>query len=101
MIVGLGLNSLWCRSTCGRQTYTVGRPAPTFRETASKIAIFGVVMRSFLYAPATAKRYAALSPFASIIFGNLMALEPDQHQTLGYFYLSHLGYLLVALIAPG
>ncbi len=25
MIVGLGFNSLWCRSTCGRQTYTRAR----------------------------------------------------------------------------
>ena len=53
MIVGPRLlNSLWFRSTCGPRTFT-GRTGAGFYllATASKIAIFGVVMRLFLYAP--------------------------------------------------
>ena len=51
----------------------------------------------------TAKRYAwcwRLIAFASIIFGNLMALsQTNIKRLLGYSSISHLGYLLVALIA--
>lgn len=41
-----------------------------------------------------------LIAFASIIFGNLMALsQTNIKRLLGYSSISHLGYLLVALIA--
>ncbi len=83
-----------------------GAPAPvsTFLATASKIAIFGVVMRLFLYAPVgdseAIRVVLAIIAFASIIFGNLMALsQTNIKRLLGYSSISHLGYLLVALIA--
>lgn len=72
--------------------------------TASKIAIFGVVMRLFLYMPVgnseAVRVVLGLIAFASIIFGNLMALsQTNIKRLLGYSSISHLGYLLVALIA--
>ncbi len=83
-----------------------GAPAPvsTFLATASKIAIFGVVMRLFLYMPVgnseAVRVVLGLIAFASIIFGNLMALsQTNIKRLLGYSSISHLGYLLVALIA--
>ncbi len=83
-----------------------GAPAPvsTFPATASKIAIFGVVMRLFLYMPVgnseAVRVVLGLIAFASIIFGNLMALsQTNIKRLLGYSSISHLGYLLVALIA--
>ncbi|STT15568.1 NADH-ubiquinone oxidoreductase subunit N [Klebsiella pneumoniae] len=100
------LNCRWCRSTCGRRTVYQGAPAPvsTFLATASKIAIFGVVMRLFLYMPVgnseAVRVVLGLIAFASIIFGNLMALsQTNIKRLLGYSSISHLGYLLVALIA--
>ncbi len=83
-----------------------GAPVPvsTFLATASKIAIFGVVMRLFLYAPVgdseAVRVVLGIIAFASIIFGNLMALsQTNIKRLLGYSSISHLGYLLVALIA--
>ncbi|MBW7983644.1 NADH-quinone oxidoreductase subunit NuoN [Enterobacillus tribolii] len=83
-----------------------GAPAPvsTFLATASKIAIFGVLMRLFLYAPATdseaVRVVLGIIAFISILFGNLMAItQTNIKRLLGYSSISHLGYLLVALIA--
>ena len=83
-----------------------GAPAPvsTFLATASKIAIFGVVMRLFLYAPVgdseAVRVVLGIIAFVSIIFGNLMALsQTNIKRLLGYSSISHLGYLMVALIA--
>ncbi|KAA8997027.1 NADH-quinone oxidoreductase subunit NuoN [Affinibrenneria salicis] len=83
-----------------------GAPAPvsTFLATASKIAIFGVVMRLFLSAPMTdsesMRLVLSVIAFASILFGNLMALvQTNIKRLLGYSSIAHLGYLLVALIA--
>ncbi len=84
--------------------YAAPAPVSTFLATASKIAIFGVVMRLFLYAPVgdseAIRVVLAIIAFASIIFGNLMALsQTNIKRLLGYSSISHLGYLLVALIA--
>ncbi|XNM83830.1 proton-conducting transporter membrane subunit [Escherichia coli] len=83
-----------------------GAPCATYRflATASKMAVFGVVMRLFLYAPVgdseAIRVVLAIIAFASIIFGNLMALsQTNIKRLLGYSSISHLGYLLVALIA--
>lgn len=80
------------------------RRFPPSPATASKIAIFGVVMRLFLYAPVgdseAVRIVLGVIAFASIIFGNLMALsQTNIKRLLGYSSISHLGYLLVALIA--
>lgn len=61
-------------------------------------------MRMFLYAPVgdseAVRIVLGVIAFASIIFGNLMALsQTNIKRLLGYSSISHLGYLLVALIA--
>ncbi len=61
-------------------------------------------MRLFLYVPVgdseAIRVVLAIIAFASIIFGNLMALsQTNIKRLLGYSSISHLGYLLVALIA--
>ncbi len=83
-----------------------GSPAPVsaFLATASKIAIFAVIMRLFLNVPVThhegIRVVLAVIAFASILFGNLMALSQSNiKRLLGYSSIAHLGYLLVALIA--
>lgn len=83
-----------------------GAPAPvsTFLATASKIAIFAVVMRLFMYAPAAdseaVRLVLSIIAVASILFGNLMAIsQTNIKRLLGYSSIAHLGYLLIALVA--
>jgi NADH-quinone oxidoreductase subunit N len=83
-----------------------GAPAPvsTFLATASKIAIFAVVMRLFLWVPFTesesVRLVLSLIAFCSILVGNLLALtQTNIKRLLGYSSIAHLGYLLMALIA--
>ncbi len=91
--------------TCGRQTYTRARLRRfplSWRRRAKSLS--SVVMRLFLYAPVgdseAIRVVLAIIAFASIIFGNLMALsQTNIKRLLGYSSISHLGYLLVALIA--
>lgn len=106
MIVGLGFKLSLVPFHLWTPDVYQGAPAPvsTFLATASKIAIFGVVMRLFLYAPVgdseAVRVVLGIIAFASIIFGNLMALsQTNIKRLLGYSSISHLGYLLVALIA--
>ncbi|WP_039058766.1 NADH-quinone oxidoreductase subunit NuoN [Enterobacter sp. Bisph1] len=106
MIVGLGFKLSLVPFHLWTPDVYQGAPAPvsTFLATASKIAIFGVLMRLFLYAPVgeseAVRLVLGLIAFASIIFGNLMALsQTNIKRLLGYSSISHLGYLLVALIA--
>lgn len=105
MIVGLGFKLSLVPFHLWTPDVYQGAPAPvsTFLATASKIAIFGVVMRLFLYAPVgdseAVRVVLGIIAFASIIFGNLMALsQTNIKRLLGYSSISHLGYLLVALI---
>ncbi|ARD38890.1 NADH-quinone oxidoreductase subunit NuoN [Edwardsiella ictaluri] len=83
-----------------------GAPAPvsTFLATASKIAIFAVLLRLFVLLPATdseaVRVVLGVIAFCSILFGNLMAVtQSNIKRLLGYSSIAHLGYLLVALIA--
>ena len=85
-----------------------GAPAPVsaFLATGSKIAIFAVIMRLFLETPLThsegMRTALGFIAFASILFGNLMAIaQSNIKRLLGYSSIAHLGYLLVALIAAG
>ncbi|ELY4000753.1 NADH-quinone oxidoreductase subunit NuoN [Cronobacter dublinensis] len=105
MIVGLGFKLSLVPFHLWTPDVYQGAPAPvsTFLATASKIAIFGVVMRLFLYAPVgeseAVRVVLGVLAFASILFGNLMALtQTNIKRLLGYSSISHLGYLLVALI---
>jgi NADH-quinone oxidoreductase subunit N len=106
MIVGLGFKLSLVPFHLWTPDVYQGAPAPvsTFLATASKIAIFGVVMRLFLYAPAAdseaVRLVLAIIAFVSILFGNLMAISQSNiKRLLGYSSIAHLGYLLVALIA--
>lgn len=106
MIVGVGFKLSLVPFHLWTPDVYQGAPAPvsTFLATASKIAIFAVVMRLFLYAPVTynevVRLVLAIISFASMLFGNLMALSQSNiKRVLGYSSIAHLGYLLVGLIA--
>ncbi|GFN46659.1 NADH-quinone oxidoreductase subunit NuoN [Candidatus Regiella insecticola] len=82
-----------------------GAPAPVvaFLATASKIALFAVVMRLFLYSSATHDEVMdillSIMAMGSILFGNLMALtQSNIKRLLGYSSIAHLGYLLITLM---
>ncbi|MCW2254182.1 NADH-quinone oxidoreductase subunit N [Providencia alcalifaciens] len=83
-----------------------GAPAPVsgFLATGSKIGIFAVLMRIFMEAPAAQSNSLAIVisviAIASILFGNLLAItQKSAKRLLGYSSISHMGYLLVALVA--
>ncbi len=106
MIVGLGFKLSLVPFHLWTPDVYQGAPAPvsTFLATASKIAIFAVVMRLFLYAPVanseSIRVVLGIIAFCSILFGNIMAISQSNiKRLLGYSSIAHLGYLLVALIA--
>ncbi|UQY43000.1 NADH-quinone oxidoreductase subunit NuoN [Erwinia sp. PK3-005] len=106
MIIGLGFKLSLVPFHLWTPDVYQGAPAPvsTFLATASKIAIFGALMRLFIYAPATdseaVRNVLAIIAVVSILFGNLLAISQSNiKRLLGYSSISHLGYLLVALIA--
>ncbi|QFT22174.1 NADH-quinone oxidoreductase subunit N [Pseudomonas sp. THAF187a] len=83
-----------------------GAPAPVaaFLATASKVAVFAVLLRLYQISPATAggwlNELLTLIAIASILFGNLLALlQNNLKRLLGYSSIAHFGYLLVALVA--
>ncbi|MFG0723176.1 NADH-quinone oxidoreductase subunit NuoN [Pseudomonas sp. GLN_6] len=83
-----------------------GAPAPVaaFLATASKVAVFAVLLRLYQVSPAAAGGWLndllTLIAIASILFGNLLALlQNNLKRLLGYSSIAHFGYLLVALIA--
>jgi NADH-quinone oxidoreductase subunit N len=85
-----------------------GAPAPvtSYLATASKIAVFALLLRYFV--EAHAYRYGALVDMLSvlailsIVIGNVLALrQQDLKRLLAYSSIAHFGYLLVALIAAG
>ena len=85
-----------------------GAPAPvaSFLATASKIAVFALLLRYVVDTHAT--RYAALVDalsmlaILSIVAGNILALrQSNLKRLLAYSAIAHFGYMLVALIASG
>lgn len=85
-----------------------GAPAPVgaFLATASKVAVFAVLLRFLQSAPATDSEvlYTVLAIIAalSILFGNLLALlQTNVKRLLGYSSIAHLGYVLVIVVAGG
>ncbi len=83
-----------------------GAPAPVaaFLATASKVAVFAVLLRLYQISPAMGggwlNELLTLIAIASILFGNLLALlQNNLKRLLGYSSIAHFGYLLVALIA--
>ncbi|VFP85647.1 NADH-quinone oxidoreductase subunit NuoN [Candidatus Erwinia haradaeae] len=76
----------------------------TFLASASKIAVFSVLMRLLIYT--SIKNFECINfalsilAIASILFGNLMALrQKNIKRILGYSSIAHFGYLLITLIA--
>jgi NADH-quinone oxidoreductase subunit N len=83
-----------------------GAPAPVaaFLATASKVAVFAVLLRLYQLSPAMAGGWLndllSMIAIASILVGNLLALMQNNiKRLLGYSSIAHFGYLLVALIA--
>lgn len=105
MLVGLGFKisivpfHLWTADV-----YEGGPgPATTFLATVSKVAVFIVLLRLVLNAPAFGGEWlsAALAVFAlvTMIVGNLLALaQSNIKRLLGYSSIAHFGYLLMALV---
>jgi NADH-quinone oxidoreductase subunit N len=85
-----------------------GAPAPVtaFVATASKGAMFALLLRYFIETGAYAYRPILLAfgaiAITSMIAGNLLALMQDNvKRILAYSSIAHLGYLLVAFLAGG
>jgi NADH-quinone oxidoreductase subunit N len=83
-----------------------GAPAPVaaFLATASKVAVFAVLVRLFQLSPVAntgvLSNVLTVIAIASILFGNLLALtQSNLKRLLGYSSIAHFGYLLIALIA--
>jgi NADH-quinone oxidoreductase subunit N len=85
-----------------------GAPAPvaSFLATASKIAVFALLLRYVIETHAT--QYPALVntlsmlAILSIVVGNVLALQQSNlKRLLAYSAIAHFGYMLVALIASG
>ncbi|MGJ8516093.1 NADH-quinone oxidoreductase subunit NuoN [Carnimonas bestiolae] len=82
-----------------------GAPAPVsaFLATASKVAVFAVLVRFLILAPTfSVKLYTVIAVLAvlSMLAGNLLALRSRNiKRLLGYSSIAHLGYLLTAVVA--
>ena len=83
-----------------------GAPAPVaaFLATASKVAVFAVLLRLYQISPAMSggwlNELLTLIAIASMLVGNLLALlQNNLKRLLGYSSIAHFGYLLVALVA--
>ena len=85
-----------------------GAPAPVtaFIATISKGAVFGVLLRFFLMVGGqnypSVMLVISVIAVASMFLGNLLALlQNNIKRILAYSSISHLGYMLVALVAGG
>jgi NADH-quinone oxidoreductase subunit N len=85
-----------------------GAPAPvaSFLATASKIAVFALLLRFAIETHATGYPTLAdaltLLAILSIVAGNILALQQwNLKRLLAYSAIAHFGYMLVALIASG
>lgn len=78
-------------------------PASTFLATASKVAVFAVMLRLMLAIPISQGEWPravlAVLALASMLVGNLLALtQSNLKRLLGYSSIAHFGYLLTALV---
>ncbi|MBQ0714855.1 MAG: NADH-quinone oxidoreductase subunit N, partial [Paraperlucidibaca sp.] len=85
-----------------------GAPAPVaaYLATVSKVAVFAVLLRLLIEAPAAHSSVwsmiFAVIAFASMIIGNLLALNQSNiKRLLGYSSVAQLGYLMVVVVAGG
>lgn len=78
-------------------------PAATFLATASKVAVFIVLLRLMLTAPAFHGEWLNtvlwVLALASMLVGNLLALtQSNLKRLLGYSSIAHFGYMLLVLV---
>ncbi|WP_313055451.1 NADH-quinone oxidoreductase subunit NuoN [Pseudomonas lopnurensis] len=106
MLIGLGFKLSLVPFHLWTPDVYEGAPAPisAFLATASKLAVFAVLLRLYQLSPATSGGWLndslSLIAIASILIGNLLALnQSNLKRLLGYSSIAHFGYLLVALIA--
>ncbi len=83
-----------------------GAPAPVtaYIATASKAAVFAVLLRYYGTAAGGPALFAILAAIAiaSMLAGNVLALrQSNVKRILAYSSIAHLGYVLVALLAGG
>lgn len=83
-----------------------GAPAPVgaFLATASKVAVFAVLLRFIVETPAMhnllLRDIFAVLAGLSIVVGNFLALtQTNLKRLLGYSSIAHFGYVLVAVVA--
>jgi len=108
LIIGLGFKLSLAPFHLWTPDVYQGAPAPVvaFLGTASKVAVFALLLRYVIATHAT--QYAALVDalsllaILSIIVGNVLALQQlNLKRLLAYSAIAHFGYMLVALIAAG
>ncbi|MET0378758.1 MAG: NADH-quinone oxidoreductase subunit NuoN [Spongiibacteraceae bacterium] len=106
IVVGLGFKLSLAPFHLWTPDVYQGAPAPVgaFLATASKVAVFAVLLRFIVETPAmhsiVLRNVFAVLAAASIIVGNLLALtQPNLKRLLGYSSIAHFGYVLVAIVA--
>ncbi|TDV61261.1 NADH-quinone oxidoreductase subunit NuoN [Pseudomonas sp. LP_7_YM] len=106
MLVGLGFKLSLVPFHLWTPDVYEGAPAPVaaFLATASKVAVFGVLVRLFQISPAATSGVLtdvmSVIAVASIIIGNLLALtQTNLKRLLGYSSIAHFGYLMIAMVA--
>ena len=106
MVVGLGFKLSLAPFHLWTPDVYEGAPAPVgaFLATASKVAVFAVLLRFIVEAPAARMGllydvFTAIA-IASIVIGNLLALtQSNLKRLLGYSSIAHFGYVLVIVVA--
>jgi NADH-quinone oxidoreductase subunit N len=108
IIVGLGFKLAVVPFHLWTPDVYEGAPAPVtaFIATASKGAVFALVLRYFslidIHAHPPLFAIFTLIAVASMFTGNLLALfQTNVKRILAYSSISHLGYLLVTMLASG
>jgi len=108
IIVGLGFKLALVPFHFWTPDVYEGAPAPVaaFVASASKTAVFAVMMRFFQVAGAhnsgAIVTVLAIISIASMVAGNLLAiLQTNVKRILAYSSIAHLGYMLAALVAGG
>ena len=106
MLVGLGFKLSLVPFHLWTPDVYEGAPAPVaaFLATASKVAVFGVLVRLFQISPAATSGVLtdvmSVIAVASIIIGNLLALTQNNlKRLLGYSSIAHFGYMMIAMVA--
>lgn len=106
MLVGLGFKLSLAPFHLWTPDVYQGAPAPVgaFLATASKVAVFAVLLRFFAEAPAAhmgiLRDVLLVIAIASILIGNLLALtQTNLKRLLGYSSIAHFGYVLIAIVA--